>query len=262
MNINLKSAFKKTALALALINLFSFLVYYVTTVTLPNQITAYIKMYYEEITDVILPLLVSAIVYVIYTKFGAKAAVISTLLFSLTWFLYFFPYYAFEYAFRGAYIDEVFYYSALAALIAIAIELLKTTILFFVILFFARLKAKRIMLSKKKYVSIVDDTSPLDFSSPVAVGIFAASFTVFLYKLGFEIYSTISFIIENSYSNSLIQTGEILYIAVRYVFILALLFIAHFGAFAVKNRIMSVSVIEAELPQKKNEEETKDDANK
>ncbi len=241
MNINAKRVFRKTILTLLLLNLFSFLVYYVTTISLENTVTVYIKSYYAEIADALLPIYASVALYVIYSASGIRSALICAPLLSLSWVIYFFPYYAFDYALRGAYIDEVFYYSALASLISILIVLLKITIFFLCIAFFTRLWAKKIKLSKKKYACILENRHVFDFSEPLTVGFFAAALLLFLYNLGFELYSTVTFIIDVTYSYSIITTGEILYIAFRYVFILALLLLSHIGSYIVKNRLLQGS---------------------
>ncbi len=246
MYINEKQVFKKTIVSLALLNLFSFLVYYLTTVSLPSEATHYVRAYYEEIADVLIPLFAAVSLYIIYSAKGAKITAISALLFSLTWIIHYFPYYAFDYAIAGAYIDEVFYYSALATLIAIAIELVKILILFSAIALAARFRAKKIKLSKRKYKDILENCYTLDFRAPITVGFFAAALVIFLYKLGFELYATITFIIDNSYSFSIITTGEIFYISFRYIFILALLFAAHFGSFFVKTRLLRSNEVEEE----------------
>ena len=261
MYINVRRVFKKTILTLALLNLLSFLVYYLTTVSLPGEVSYYVRSYYEEITDVLFPLFAAVSLYIIYSASGIKATVVSTLLYSLTHFIHYFPYYSFAYAFEGAYIDEVFYYSSLAAFIAIGIELIKTVTLFFVILTLTRLAAKRVKLSKKKYTNILESGAMLDFSAPITVGFFAAALAIFLYKLGFELYSTITFIIDVSYSYSIVTTGEVLYIAFRYVFILLLMLIGHFGAFFVKKKLLSDGEEENDLIQngiKEGEEEKND----
>lgn len=239
MYINARRVFKKTIITLSLLNLFSFLVYYLTEVSLPSEASYYVRSYYEETADVLFPLFAAVSLYIIYSARGIRSAVVSAILYSLTHFIHYFPYYSFAYAFAGAYIDEVFYYSTLAAFIAIGIELSKTVVLFFLILVFTRIAAKKVKLSKKRYDGILENRAALDFAAPITVGFFASALLIFLYKLGFELYSTITFIIDVSYSYSIVTTGEVLYIAFRYVFILLLLLLGHFGAFFVKERLLS-----------------------
>ena len=64
MYINVRRVFKKTILTLALLNLLSFLVYYLTTVSLPGEVSYYVRSYYEEITDVLFPLFAAVSLYI------------------------------------------------------------------------------------------------------------------------------------------------------------------------------------------------------
>ena len=107
----------------------------------------------------------------------------------------------------------------------------RTLALYLLMLFALTRFSKHKALTKD---AIFKKTDIFDFQHPVTFSLFTASIASFIYNLVLEIIDTVSYIreVEGSF-----EVGEIIYIMMRYVFILALMFISHAVAVFVKNKL-------------------------
>jgi hypothetical protein len=76
----------------------------------------------------------------------------------------------------------------------------------------------------------------LDLADPVSAAIFSSSFAMFIYNTVGEIIDTVSYF-DSVYG--VYNTGEIIYILFRYVFILSMIFISHAAAIFIKNKLFT-----------------------
>ncbi|MBE6645503.1 MAG: hypothetical protein E7612_09060 [Ruminococcaceae bacterium] len=230
---NSKQYIKKGALIFALVNFLTFFVYYFCVYTLSNQFTLYFYFYFSELTEAVLPVAASCVLFVLSAKYNIKKTFLNSLFFSLTWILYFFPYYAFEYAYEMLDIYTVLAFSAIHTVFMTLVIYIEITILYLLMIFLTEKIAKRSGIPYRRE-EILKKSNALDFSNPITVGVFSASAAVFVYNLTNEIIDTVSFLldVEGAY-----ESGEIIYIVFRYLFILALLMLSHFAAMLIKNKL-------------------------
>lgn len=241
MNINEKRVFKITLLALCLINLLSFLVYYCVSYHFTNQATLYILFYYFELADTLLPMICATVLYISYSHGGMRVFFPRSLAYSLTWIIYFFPYYAFEYAYGGLEIGSVLTFSLLYTLFEWAIVYATVLLFSLVLISLSRAIAKKRRVARRDLCKIILENQIFNFQKPLTISLFITSVLPFLYKLILEMYDTATFIMDVRYSSGYFTTGEIIYIAFRYVFILVLLLLSHILSYLAKNKLIKIA---------------------
>ncbi len=214
------------------VNIFRFLLYYISTYVTESEAMIYISSYFSEISYMLLPLITSAFALCTYKERGFGKAMLVAIPFSITEFLYLFPYRTFELAYQGYEITVTLLFAILIALITIILNYLKALFLLFIIIFLTRIFAKRNSKAKSNFKESFSGGGAFDFSPPETKGIFGASLTVFIFAITSEIIDTVSFLIN--YSGTY-RTSEILYMLFRYIFIFAMLIISHALAYYVKS---------------------------
>ena len=229
MSVSENKIVKKTVLYLALANFLTFLLYYVFSYLIANQTTLYVFYYVTEIANTLFPLVASSALFLVYRKSGVNRCLLHALFYSLTWILNLFPYYAFEYAYQTIEIGSVIFFTSIHTLFMVAVMYIEITVLFLLMIF----AEKKFARDKAISVNISEKISATDFSNPRTLGLFSASMAMFVYNLTCEIIDTISFVreVEGFY-----ETGEILYIVFRYLFILIMLIGCHFATVYISNK--------------------------
>ena len=221
-----KIALKKLVGTLCLINLVSFLTYYLTTYVFAGTVSVYVFYFYTEIVRIIIPIASAVAIFVTYAKESAGKCFLHSLYCTLPWLISLFPFYAYEYAYQGLVIETVISFAALHTLFMVAVLYLENLILGLIMI-----AASRFLLSIKKVPytksAILCGNDPLDFSTPSSVGLFAGCSLLFLYNLIREIVDTVQFI---GYADGIYEPFEIIYIVIKYVFILGTLLASYFAA--------------------------------
>lgn len=232
----MKTKEQKTALIMSgvfsLTYILSFLLYYVSTYVSSSAAVYFISSYFGEITGIIISSVTVMLMFVAYCDAGWRRAVIRGTFYSLCTLLYSFPYYTFEHAVEGHEISAVLLFSMLESLLFLVLTFIKYLGLFFLMIFVMRIFGNRKISDGYDIRSSLYDRCAFDFSSPLSIGIFSSALAVFIYKLAFEIFDTVKFLLNYSESYT---AGEILLMLFRYIFILAMLLISQYVAFFVKN---------------------------
>lgn len=225
-----KALFKELVGMLWLVNVISFLIYYLTTYVIEGAVAAYFFYFYTEIVRIIIPIASAVAVLVTFAASSVPKCLLLTLYCTLPWLIYLLPYNAYKYAYGGLVIEDVIYY----ALIETAFVLFMLYLLTLFLTLIMATAAYFFMRTKKmpfKRSAILSGSDPLDFSTPSAIGIFAGCIPLFLYNLIKEIVYTVDFI---GYADGVYETGEIIYMVIKYVFILGMLLLSYFTAHKLK----------------------------
>ncbi len=229
MKIKKQQAALITASALALVYLISFLLYYLSSYVFISVTLSFIYTYFTEITAALTPPIAAMLMFLFYSEKGISAALIFGAVYSSLSIIYRFPLSMFGYAYDGYEISEVILISLTDTIIRLVFRFALYMLMFAVVLFSVRI------FSSKKSNSISDamkSTEPFELSAPLAKGVFFCGAIIFIYKLIIEIIDTVKFLIN--YSESF-TAGEILFIAFRYIFLLALLLITQVSVFIIKS---------------------------
>ena len=208
-----KTLVKKLVGALCLVNLISFLVYYLTTYVFDGAASVYVFYFYTEIVRNILPIVSALLVFVTYAKASVGKCFLRALYCTLPWLISILPFYAYEYAYQGLVIESVISFALLHTLFMIAVLYLETLIIAFIMIGSARffLYRKKVPYTKS---AILSGNDPLDFSTPSVVGLFAGCSALFLYNLIREIVDTVQFI---GYAEGVYEPTEIIYMVITYL---------------------------------------------
>ena len=230
-----KKLIKRAIVFLALINLMNFFVYYTAFYIFKNQATLYIFYYCNDIANTLLPVLSATVLFTLYPKYGVNKSLLFALYFSLTWILNLFPYYAYEYAYQRLDFGEVLFFAGIHTFFMLIVIYIEITVLFLLMIFVTE------KIAKKKSGSFNTDyifkkSKTTDFSNPVTIGIFSASFAMFVYNLVTEIIDTVSYLVDVW---GYYESNEIIYIIFRYCFALGMLLISHFLSIFVRNKLLS-----------------------
>lgn len=228
---------KKVSVFLAFINVLAFLVYYTAFYVFKNQVTLYVFYYFNELVSSLLPVLAATGLLTSYVKYGVNKPLLHALYFSLTWILNLFPYYAYEYAYQRLEIGAVLTFAVIHTFFMIIVTYIEITVLFLLMIFVSEKIAKRRNGDFDKAI-ILKKNIPTDFGDPVTVGIFSASAAMFVYNLVSEIVDTVSYILD---VDGFYDTGEIIYIVFRYLFLLLLFLASHFISIFAKNKLTAKS---------------------
>lgn len=228
----MKKLICQASLIFSAVNLVLFLISFVPIYVLEleelSQGYTYFTMYSSEITGWLLPCVSAVIICTIYTRYGLRDALIRGIPLALTNLIYTIPYY---YLIGIAYgLDSI---ESILLSLGVSIAYVALFYCLTVLLFFA---AKFIL--GRSGASLCDG-APLDLSSAATLAVFAISVGEFLIRLVIELWQTAEYFIE--YFGDY-RGDDILYIVIRFVFLLAMLFISHAICFKVKN--VSLNLIE------------------
>ena len=212
----------------AIANFFLFILYYISSYLFSNSITLYLYTFMSDFILTAMPLTAGAIIATVFAKRGVKSTFLYAVPFALTQVIYHFPLYAFEYAYAGYYISDVMLISALTALFSTLSLYIEVLLLSVLIIFVTKSFARKKDTDYK--AELLEKSEIFNLSSPVSKGIFAGALVLFIYNLALEIKDTVIFIGESA---GIMTFGEIIYITVRYLFLMAVMigssFIANFG---------------------------------
>ena len=226
----------RLVLLFALLNLAEFLLFYtasflVNTVPVLYEITVYTYRLSTLLVNSAVPIAAAVIVFVGTVKKKIPGHMLYALYITLTLTLYLFPYWAFYFAYQGTEISGVLILAAIYTVSYILISVLKTALLFLLMIFLSRIFAK-----KKRGESpslILEPSDAFYFGNAITKIIFSASAALFAYNFTVELTSTTIPYFESSFG--VYPWQDILSIAISYLSILATLVIAHLMGFYVKN---------------------------
>lgn len=226
----------RLVLLFALLNLAEFLLFYtasflVNTVPVLYEITVYIYRFATLSVNSIIPVAAAVAVFVGVVKKKIPSHTLCALYMTLTLLIYLFPYWAFYFAYQGTEISGVIILATIYTAAYILISVLKTALLFLLMIFLSRIFAK-----KKRGESpslILEPTDAFDFANAITKVIFSASAALFVYNLTVELTTATIPYFESSFG--VYPWQDILSMAISYLSILATLVIAHVMGFYVKN---------------------------
>lgn len=207
--------------------LISFIPIYVLELEEIPQFYTYFSMYATEIVSWLLPCVCAVILTVICARYDLRTALIKGIPLTLTNLIYTVPYY---------YLIGIAY--GLDSIESILLSLGVSTA--YLLIFYAHTAllflAARYLLSRTKAIDSLSVGGMLDLSSPATLGIFAVSAIEFVIKLCVELWQSVSYFIE--YAGDY-RGDDILYMVIRFIFILGMLFVAHAVCFKTKNAALS-----------------------
>lgn len=218
--------------ALCLVNVLSFLVYYFCVYVFSGDATAYALYFYSEVVKVILPIASATAVLISYARESVGKCLLRALIFTLPWLIYLFPFYAYEYAYQRLVIEAVISFATIHTAFMIAMLYLETVVISAIMIFAARLFLKKKKMPYSR-IAILSGDDPLDFATPSVIAIFSGCSALFLYNLIKELIYTIDFI---KVADGIYENADIIYMVIKYVFILGMLILSHFIAHRLKKR--------------------------
>lgn len=222
--------FGKYFVRFAGINLAAFLIYYISGYVLMNEAVEYVRYFLSEAIDFALPVVTAALLAIAFAECGFRFVWLSIAT-ALARLLYLVPSAYLQFIESQTMASDEAILLALPISFAIAaIELLVVMLLVFIIYMVTD------RLAKKRGISYADATgeghSAFDFSSPLSVAVFSVSATVFVVKLVLEIVDVVEFL--SNYADSY-QVGEVIYIAIKFIFLLAELLLTQALVFKIKS---------------------------
>ena len=227
------STVRKYVLLFSALNLTSFFIYYTAFYIYRSQASLYVFFYSNELFSIILPLIAAAGIFQVYSSTSLNRSLLVCLYFTLPFLIYLFPYYAYEYAnaYIGLEITSVLFFATVHTLFMVAVTYLQIFVLFLLMLFvYGRICAGKGIEDAKGAIS---GKHMPKLTDPVAVAVFSAAGTMFVYNLVLEIIDTVSYLSDGF---GIYDAGDILYIVFRYVFIFAMLFVSYVASLFVKNK--------------------------
>ncbi len=202
-----------------------FIIYYVFTLLAKDFDAVYYYVYFVE-RFILLSIPVTAAA-IILRRCEKHADVLKmTAGISLTRLIVFIPFFYIEYVYG--------IYDSLEALLLSLLSSLAAVVIYF-LLILGVYALMRFIVSKRGGAEY--PVRMLDLSSPATLAVLAVSLVIFVINLGFEIYSTVLFFIENG---TVYYIDEIVLMVVSYVFLAVLLIGIHaLGCLALNRAIKS-----------------------
>lgn len=221
--------FGKYLLRFAGINLAAFLIYYISSYVIGNEAIEYVRYFISEAIDFALPVLTAALLAMAFAECGFRFIWLGVAT-AIGRLAYLYPWLYLEFVGpQNLSSSEALLFSIPISLGLALIELIVVILLVFIIYMITdRLAIKR----GRSYIEAISDArAPFDFSSELAVGVFAAGGVIFITKLVLEIIDTVEFL--KTYADSY-QIGEIVFIAISFIMILAQLLLTQAAVFKMK----------------------------
>ncbi len=212
--------------ALIFIYIISFLLNYIALYISSGTAMLFISSYFSEVCRIIISPTAAVLMLFAYCKGGIRSAILRGIFFSVCTVIYTAPSSALNYAYSGYEITDVLILSLLNSLLSAFYSVITYSLLFLIML----LILKRCGNGDVK--AELECARALDFSSPLSLAALSACGCVFVYGLIREIIDTVEFLIKYSESYT---AAEIFTMLIRYVFILAMVFISYFITFSIKN---------------------------
>jgi len=221
--------FKKYFLYFAAINFLNLLLFYTSAYVFMNDAWEYVRYFISETVDFILPVVAAAAVAADFKRHGFWSLLLA-LAASLARFVFIYPYFYLYFIDRNLLTEESLIVSLPFSLGIVLIDFVAVSFLFFVIYIVTDLLSRR---CNRLFSECVDTaTSPFDFSEEFTVGTFFAGVLIFIINLVREVIDTVSYLI--AYAGEY-RLGEILYIVVSFIMILAELILCQLVIFKIKN---------------------------
>ena len=198
-----------------------FLVYYLVTLFIDNFDFIYYYLYFiERFVLLVIPVMAAV---TIYTRCDTRREVIKTSLYvALTRLVAFIPFFYLEYVYG--------IYDSIEAILLSLLSSLAGIVIYFIVILMAYALMKH-LIDKHGEVEL---PSPLfDTSAPATRAIFTVSLIIFLLNLIPEIYSTVTFFIENG---TIYYIDEIVLMIVSYVYLAIMLLGIHLIGVVTLNR--------------------------
>lgn len=215
----------------ALVNLAAFILFYVSSYVLMNDAVEYVRYFVGEAIDFALPVVTAALVAIAVAKqgFGALTLGVAAAIGRL---VYYYPAMYLEFVVnQNLSSGDSLLMSIPFSIGAVIVELLYSIVLIFAIQLIGEKLAQK---HKKSFGQVVDSAaSAFDFSNELVISVFFAGAISFIINLISEIVSVVGFLSE--YSGSY-QMGEIVFMAVSFVMILADLLVTQVIIFKIKNK--------------------------
>ena len=211
------------------INLAAFLIYYISSYIIMNEAVEYVRYFISEAIDFAFPVVTAALLTMAFAECGfrfiwlAIATAIARLLFLYPW-LYL--------EFVGA--QNLLTEDALLVSlpISLALAFVELIVVIFLVFIIYMVSDRLAMRNKREFFSAISSArSPFDFSSEFTVGVFVAGLIIFAVKLTLEIIDTVTFL--TTYTENY-QIGEIIYISISFIMILAQLLITQAAVLKIK----------------------------
>lgn len=211
----MRKLFGKYFLYFAGVNLLNFLLFYVSTYLIMNDYVEYARYFIGEAVDFALPVVSAALVAIAMAKHGFRALWLTPII-SLGKIAYAYPYYYLYFIDGGLLTDESLLVALPSALATVIIDCLAVCLLSFVIYLVTELVAKHHGRSFGECVGTL--SSPFDFSEELAIGIFSSGAIIFAVNFVFEVIDTVEYIVNY---RGTYQLGEVIYITVSFIILLA-----------------------------------------
>ena len=208
MKFNSYRLVSNTLLALSGCYLATFVLYYLSNYIYMSDVLAYVWIFVQRATYVLMPLISVLVTLIVYAFLGTKKAVICGLSLGLPRAVYLLPYYYLKIIIEGYDSVESLSYGALLT----AGELIIGYVLTAIAIFIADLiitKRGKAPLCEKLAVHTV-----LDFADPVSLTMLIASAAAALYFVVNEIIDTVSFIAEYG---TRFSDAEIIYLVISFI---------------------------------------------
>ena len=225
----MKIKFGKYLLCFAGINLAAFLIFYISSYIIMNESIEYVRYFISEAIDFALPVVTAALMAMALAEFGFRSLFIG-LAAALARLVYLYPAMYLEFVGPQNLPTDSALLVALPVSLGLAvIDLLFELFLLFVIYIVCDVAAGRRGMS---YVNAVADAHyAYDVAEPFTLGVFAAGSVRFLISLVLEIIDTVEFFAD--YADTY-TAGEVIYIAISFIMILAELLLAQAIIFKIK----------------------------
>lgn len=224
----MKKLIGRASLILSAINLVLFLIsfvpIYVMEIEELPQAYTYAIMYSTEIAGWLLPCVSATLLGVILTRYALRDALINGIFLTLTNLVYTVPYYYLIGIAYGLDSIESILLSMGVSLAYLGLFYAHTMLLLFAL--------KYLLYREKGNGASLCDGTLLDLSCPATVAVFAVSLGEFAIRVIIELWQTVSYFIE--YAGDY-RGDDILYMVIRFLFLLAMLFVSHAICFKIKN---------------------------
>ena len=228
-----KKMLPSIAAVILIINTLSLVLRCVSTYHVKSSIFSEISGHFTTLAETVLPLITAVALLSAYVISGSfKKPLLHALIYSLVWFITVFAEYLIVHSYAGYRIGHALLLSAGWSVLMTVTMYAELAVLFFIIIFAARIFANRRSGAERGINEYIFSESAFDFHNPVTVGIFSASALLFFYNLGVEIANTVEYLKSCA---GIYTVWEIAYLVFEYLYVLGLLLLSHYIAFRMKS---------------------------
>ncbi len=241
-------------------NLAAFLIFFIPNYVIEGDIGwfEYVRLFLNKFTEFALPPIAACLLMKIYFDNGVKSALIGAIFFALTRIIYLLPYYYLYHIAYGYDSIESISLSALVTVFGAALMWAHIAVLLLIIRMVAirstakslasdlppavqksmtvDLKKKLNLQAEKVLCTDVHFTNAFDFSMPLTLGIFVATFGEFIINFMREAVDTVMYLVNYA---GYYRLGEIIYITGSFVFLVIELLAVHIISYHLFKKIVS-----------------------